>query len=169
MVNLILYLLALALLAYTAVLYGSEALMVLALCGVTLSVFAYLYIVIQMFAVKTELSLPISMVEQGMETELVIKATNRGIFPASKLRFYIRCKNRLAGKRKKLVVNGAAEARNCTMVYQTVEGRHCGNCNYTLRTVRVYDLTGIFYLTKWSKQSVELNVMPHIYGMAVQV
>lgn len=167
--NFILYLLILLVLAYTSVLYGNADLLLLVFGGAGLLGLAYLYIGIQMFFLKVGITLPISMVEQGGGTELVIQTVNRGILPASKLRFCLRCRNSLTGKKKRLTLEGEAAVRKTTQHFYTVAGEHCGCLEYTLERIRIYDLTGIFYLTKRDRQKVELQVMPRIYATAVQV
>lgn len=167
--NLILYLLCLALLCYAAVIYGSEALMLLSFTGISLAVLAYLFIIIQIFLVRVKVSIPIAMVEHGGSTELMTQITSRGILPVPKIRFYFRCKGGLTGKRKRFWVNGAVAARGETTVLRNLEGCHCGCFVYSLKKMRIYDMTGLFYLTKWDRQRVELSVMPRMCEMNVRI
>lgn len=169
MKNLILYLLCLTLLCYVSILYSSEVLMLFSFTGVTLAGLAYLYIVIQILLVRVEVSIPMIMVEQGQSTELVTKINNRGILPMPKLRFCFRRKGILNGKRKRIWVYGAVAARGEDAILWKIEGHHCGSYRYTLKTIRFYDMTGWFYLTKRDRQQVELFVMPRICEMNVRV
>lgn len=169
MENLILYLAVLGGLAYTAVLYGSEDLLLLVFGGIGWMGISYLYLAIQLFFIKVRLTLPISMVEQGGETELLLEISNRGILPAPKLKICLGCKNRSSKKRTRQTVRGQAAVQSRTMLYCPIVGKHCGCCEYRLKRIRIYDPTGLFYLTKWSRQRVEMQVLPRIFGTVVQV
>ena len=169
MKNLIFYLLCLALLCYVSIIYSSEALLLLSFTGGTMVVGAYLYILMQIFLVRVKVSIPIGMIEQKGNTELVIHITNRSLLPVPKLRLCFRRGGGLAGKRKKIWVKSAVAAREEAWVFKNIEGRHCGSLQYTLKKIRIYDMTGWFYLTKWDRQQVELTVMPKICEMNVRV
>lgn len=167
--NLMIYLAVMGVLAYTALLYGSEELLLLVFAGIGWMGISYLYLAVQLFFIKVRLALPISMVEQGRQTELLLEISNQGILPAPKLKFRLGCRNRSSKKRIRQTVKGRAPVRGRVMLYYPIVGKHCGNCEYRLERIRIYDPTGIFYLVKWSGQRVEMQVLPRIYATAVQV
>ena len=143
--------------------------MLLSFTGISLAVLAYLYIIIQMFLIRVKISIPIAMAEQAGSAELVTEITNRGILPVPKLRFRFRCQGSLTGKKKRFWIEGAAAARAGTTVLWNIEGNHCGSFVYSLKKIRIYDMTGLFYLTKWDRQQAELIVMPRMCEMNVRV
>ena len=168
MKNLILYLFFLALFFYGGVLYGSEPMLLIAFAGGIYAVLTYFFLAVRLWRIKAELVIPIPMVELGKETELLVKVKNVGAFPIGKIRCIVRYQNRLLKKGGRLVLSGT-QAESGTEASQTVKGVHCGCVRYTLRRVRVYDLTGLFYLTKHCRKSAELNVIPPICKTSVVV
>lgn len=171
MINLILYLLVMAGLIYTGILYASTALILMAFTGLLFAVLAYLFLAVQMFYFSCDFTVPISMIEIGEAAEAVLKLNNRGIFPILKVRFLLEWKQPLSGKRgrKKIkrndIIPGKGEIESCLLL----EGTCCGNYEYHMKSIRLYDLTGIFYLKKKYRKEADFCVMPKIYRAAVQV
>ena len=164
----VIYLLALMLLTYTALLYESGTILLCVFCGVVFAALAYLYVFVQMFLIRTELSLPAGVAAPGEKKKLVFTCHNRGIFPVIKIKGYVSCTNSYSGERRRLVITGSPGGKQMEL-YRTVRGNHCGVVTYRLRKLRVYDLTGIFSLARRCDRCVELTVMPPAYAAAVHV
>lgn len=169
MINLILYLSALALFAYGAVLYGSEAMLLLVYSGIAFAVLSYGYLLLEYFTTNIELSVPIPMVEQGKKTEMMVVVKRRYPFLGAKLKGIFVRKNTISDSRKRLKLSGIASSGKKAELFCDVPGKHCGGMEYTLKKARIYDLTGFFYLTKWCRQKAVCYVMPQIYETSVIV
>lgn len=169
MISLLLYMGALMLLSYLAVLYASETALLLAGGGVLFAALAYGYLLLQMCSLHFSLSVPVPMTVLGEEAELVVTLKNRFSLPAPRIRLCLSCQNSLFGRKHRVILRGAAGACGETVISGKISGAHCGVQRYRLRRIRVYDLTGIFYLTKRSREEAELVVLPPIYETAVKV
>lgn len=169
MIRLFAYLAVLAGLAYTAVLYGSSALLLLAFGGVALLFFAYLYLVIQAAAIKLHITVPIAVVDCKEEADLAVQVRNRFFLPAVRVQMKVMCVNQMTGKKEQIKICGAADARGEMHLYQSVAANHCGTYVFSLKHVKIYDLTGFFCLMFWSREKAELKVMPQIYETTVNV
>lgn len=169
MLNLTLFVLIMASFVYMGVLYGNTALILGAFAGVLLFVFSCVYLMFQGFFLHFRFTIPISMVQTGQTVDAELEIDNRGIFPVSKMRVLFQWENTLTGETGKLHIKGAANAAGKTVVYFQVKGADCGSYRYRLKRIRVYDLSGVFYLKRRSKVTVEFCVMPEIYQTGIQV
>ncbi|MGN0142999.1 MAG: DUF58 domain-containing protein [Roseburia sp.] len=169
MINLVLYLAVLAIILYMSVIYGNMGFALIAFAGIFFVAAAYGYILLQLFFLRFSLRLPIAVAGTGESLELEIGAENKGVFPVTKLVFLLRYENLLTGERGTLKCWGAADARCKMAVSASLSAGHCGKYRAVLRGVRIYDLTGLFYLRVWTKKRAEWYVMPRIYDTVVAV
>lgn len=159
----------LALLAYMAALYASEALLVTAVAGLALLAVIYLYLAVLLLTVQVKVTLPISMVEWKNEAELRVRLENRWRLNAGKVRVCFSGINELTGKKYAFHGEWTVEAARSKVCYRQVGQAHCGSLLYTAKSLRVYDMTGFFWLGKKCGQRVRLLVMPPIYETSVIV
>ncbi|MBD5555273.1 MAG: DUF58 domain-containing protein [Roseburia sp.] len=165
----VIYLAVLALIAYMAALYASEALLMAAVAGLVLFAAIYLYLAVLLLTVRVKVTLPISMVEWKNEAELRVRLENRWLFYANKVRVCFYGINELTGKKYAFHGEWSAEAARSKICYRQVRGAHCGSILYTVKSLRVYDMTGFFWLGKKCRQHARLLVMPPIYETTVTV
>lgn len=70
------------------------------------------------------------------------------LFPAAKVRYRVRCRNTFAGYARNFWWNGAGLMRGMQCMEKRVVLSHVGSYEYELVKVRIYDLTGLFYVHK---------------------
>lgn len=169
MINLFFYVICMALILYAAVIYGSVGLAVVSFAGGFVMLSAYVYLLLVCFSLKSSLEIPISVAECGKTTEITIKVKNRSFLPAAKLVFFLSYENLLTGEKGKIRLKGASDAGQTTVVCVKLYVNHCGKYHVRLRKLRVYDLSGIFYLPRFLKERSEFYVMPKLYDTAVTV
>ena len=74
------------------------------------------------------------------------------LFPAAKVRYRVRCRNTFAGYARNFWWNGAGLMRGMQCMEKRVVLSHVGSYEYELVKVRIYDLTGLFYVHKKIKE-----------------
>ncbi len=91
------------------------------------------------------------------------------LFPAAKVRYRVRCRNTFAGYARNFWWNGAGLMRGMQCMEKRVVLSHVGSYEYELVKVRIYDLTGLFYVHKKIKRFADIQVLPELDAVAVQV
>lgn len=169
MINFILYLAAMLVILYTAILYGSQALVIFSFCGVTFGILAYILLIYQYFQIKATIVVPIATAEKEQSVKVEIHTTNKGKLPILKLRYQLTWKNFLQKKKKWIRLTGSAEA-GCNSIFQTkCQATAAGSYLVELKRVRIYDFLGIFYVNKKTEQSANIQVLPEMMQMNVKV
>ncbi len=169
MINLIIYVICAALILYAAVIYGSVGLAVLSFAACFFVLFAYGYLLLMIFAFQVSLEIPISVAECEQTTEITLKVKNRSFLPAVKLVFFLSYENLLTGEKGQIRLKGASDGKQTSVICAKVQVNHCGKYQLKLRKIRIYDLSGIFYLPRSYKNSSEFYVIPQLYDTAVCV
>lgn len=169
MLRLLGYLCALAGFLYVAIIYNNEAMVFVVFAGLVLLFLAYLYLVYVYTHITCNLQMPIHMTEQKKPVNLEIKVENRGLLPVAKMRFVIAYKVPLSRERGKFTMDGMVDAKQSVQIQKQIVGVHGGGYQFVLKSIKLYDLTGIFCLRKKRKERVQLNVMPAMQELPVIV
>ena len=91
------------------------------------------------------------------------------LLPAAKVRYRVRCRNTFAGYARNFWWNGVGLMRGMQCMEKRVVLSHVGSYEYELVKVRIYDLTGLFYVHKKIKRFADIQVLPELDAVAVQV
>lgn len=169
MVNLVLYVVCIALIFYAAIIYGSVGLVILSFAGCLIILFAYGYLLVLFWFLKVSLEIPISVAECEELAEIMIRVKNGSFLPAAKMVFFLSYENLLTGEKGQIRLRGACDARQTAVICAKVYANHCGKYHVWIRKFRVYDLSGIFYLNHRCQGRSEFYVMPGLYDTAVTV
>ena len=90
------------------------------------------------------------------------------LFPVAKVRYRVRCRNTFAGYARNFWWNGAGLMRGMQCMEKRVVLSHVGSYEYELVKVRIYDLTGLFYVHKKIKRFADIQVLPELDAVAGQ-
>ena len=104
---------------------------------------------------------------EKVTVQLIVDQTM--LFPAAKVRYRVRCRNTFAGYARNFWWNGAGLMRGMQCMEKRVVLSHVGSYEYELVKVRIYDLTGLFYVHKKIKRFADIQVLPELDAVAVQV
>lgn len=146
---------------YMSMIYGSSA---MALTGFALIFFlGFSYVEVLWFRkkCKVRLEVPFAVASQEESVPVSLPVEIKGKLQPGKVRCLLEVRNTFSGKTKKKWMDGNA-------VYPYVPKKP-GCYEFCLKKIRVYDLTGFFYVTRRIDQCVSVDVLPEICYVPVQL
>ena len=167
MISFLIGLLLTGVLFYTALIYANSAMLLLGFALAALVVLAFFVCFLRKSRVRCSMEVPIRMTEKDRPVALRLLTENRGLFPLGKLKYRIRVENRfLPGKRQRWLKGEGVWSGEEAFEYR-MEPRGCGSYEVRLEGVRVYDLTGLFYLQKRLRSYGSFLVLPQLEEIRV--
>ena len=154
---------------YIAFIYGSVAIGLLGFAEVVLLVCALVYLLVYRRKISASIQIPIAVADKGKKVRIQIAVENQAYLPCAKIRYQIRYGNAMAGKRPLKWFRGEAVPRGIHTYEDRMVPEYAGNYVFDLVKVRIYDMTGLFYLHKRVDKSTSVQVLPEIESVAVQV
>ena len=152
---------------YISVLYKSTSLILFGYASALLLVFACLFFVYRMHTIRCSITFPISIAECGKPLTVRIHLENRGFLPCLKFRCLLEQKNHfLNRKQKKWLQGGMAPSGSSSFDYSLVMDDY-GSYTVSLKKLRIYDLTGLFYFHKIGKCGGSVQVLPRMQEIGV--
>lgn len=145
----------LLLLLYLAIIFESISLALLGFTGAVLLVCSFFYLLAAAKGMTADITVPIRIAESGRPFWVEAKVTDRGPFPLTKVRAVIRYGERTDRRMKKKKMILRCEKTDCAVTIHTP-----GCYTFSLRRVRIYDLTGLCYLTKKCDAQTQVTVLP---------
>jgi len=169
MINLVLYVISIALIFYAAIIYGSVGLIMLSFTGCFIMLLAFGYLLFLFWSLKVLMEIPISVAECNETMEITVKVKNKSFLPAAKIVFFLSYENLLTGEKGKIKLRGVCDAGQTALICAKIYASHCGKYKIRMQKCRIYDLAGIFYLSRKYRNRSEFYVMPKLYDTAVTV
>ena len=154
---------------YIALIYGSIAIGLIGFAELVLMLLACLYLLIYCRHITADIRIPLTVAEKGKKVTVQLTVDQTMLFPAAKVRYRVRCRNTFAGYARNFWWNGAGLMRGMQCMEKRVVLSHVGSYEYELVKVRIYDLTGLFYVHKKIKRFADIQVLPELDAVAVQV
>ena len=154
---------------YIALIYGSIAIGLIGFAELVLLLLAFLYLLMYRRHITADIRIPLTVAEKGKKVTVQLTVNQTMLFPAAKVRYRVRCENTFAGYAKKFWWNGAGLMHGMQCMEKRVVLSHVGSYEYELVKVRIYDLTGLFYMHKKIKKYADIQVLPELDAVAVQV
>lgn len=154
---------------YIALIYASTAIGLLGFAEAVLLVLAFVFLLFQRSRIRVMLRIPIGVAEQGGRVQVQIGTVNRGPIPCMRIRYRVRMWNTLQKKHGSVWHSGAMVYPGENSYQTVVCPQYAGNYLVELRSVKLYDLTGLFYLTKRIKSSAGIQVLPEVAPVSVRV
>ena len=167
MLSMILGIIAAGAIIYTSVLYKSPPLAFLGYAAALLVVMAGLFLVYRAYTMHCSMELPISIAECGRPFVLHIIVDNRSFLPCTKFKCQIEQRNLFLKKKKKRWRNGNIAIRGINCYEDTIVIHNYGSYEISLKKIRIYDLTGLFYIQKKIKGNTPVQVFPHMQEVGV--
>lgn len=172
MLRIILYIVACAAGAYTALLYNSRAVLLLSVCGIVLLPMLLLQVWLASRKLSVSMRAPFSVTEKGKRVTVQIRADSKAAY-CGFIEVWVSCKNIATGRKK----------RKHTVLAEK-DGRYKGSvdflCRYSgtmqlrIEKVRVYDLLGCFCITyrRWNKKGragERITVLPSYEEIPIEI
>lgn len=154
---------------YTSILYKSSSLVILAYACALYFVLACVFLAYRVRTVSCRITFPVSIAECGRPLTACIEITNTGFLPCLKFRCLLVQRNRFINKKqKKWLCGGMAAGAGSSFDYSAVIDNY-GSYDMELKKLRIYDLTGLFYLDKRVKSICSVQVLPNMQEIGVHL
>lgn len=158
-----------AALFYISVLYKSTSLIMFGYACTVLLILACLFLIYRVHTISCGITFPISIAECGKPLTARIIIENKGILPCLKFQCLLEQKNHfLRGRHKEWLQGGNARSGNNSFDYSLVIEDY-GSYEVMLKKVRIYDLTGLFYVNKKIQCSGYVQVLPSMQEIGVHI
>ncbi len=154
---------------YISILYKSTSFALLGYTWTGMLILSCLFLVFRAYTIHCSLMIPIAIAECGSPVTVRIKIENRGIWPYTKFRVRVDCRNHFLSKwKKKWMWGGTVFAGENSYDYSMVFADY-GSHELKLSKIRVYDLTGLFYINKKIKSRGMIQVLPRMQEIGVHL
>lgn len=165
----IIAILGIAITFYMAMIYGSTSIALLGFGEAVFVVISFCYLLYLKRHLQFRIEVPITLAERGQVSSVRIAKSGHILFAASKVKYLVTIRSSFQKKMQKKWLSGeygqTEESRNqYELSFQT-----SGNYEIGLKQVRIYDLTGLFYLTQKNKGFGNVEIIPDIHEAPVRL
>lgn len=169
MISFIRALILVLLILYMAIIYESTSLALLGFAGAVLLVCSFVYLFFLRTRVEGDIHIPIAIAEHDRPFFVQALIHNRFVIPLTKVRVTVRYGESLERKFKK--VHMVLKQRKNREITEECRVTICepGNYVFLLDRIRIYDVTGLFYITKREKAKEHALVLPEPTAIPVSI
>lgn len=154
---------------YIALIYSSATIGLFGFAETVLFVMAFLYLLLCRRKISSAIQIPIAVVNPGEKISILVQTENTGKLACMKIRYKIGVGRSFKSKKKKNWYAGDVVYSGKNIQQQQVYLKSVGNYVFTLEKIRIYDMTGIFYMDKRIKKHATVQVFPELVGVSVQI
>jgi uncharacterized protein (DUF58 family) len=154
---------------YIAFIYASATIGLLAFSEAVLVVLAFLYLCIYREKIEVDMRVPIMVADPGGKVTMVIKTSNRGHFSCTKVRYRIRSGHAFLRKTHGNWMNGETIYPGKNTYQNVISPQIAGNYTFELVKIRLYDMTGLFFMDRKMRQSTQVQILPEIGEVRVRI
>lgn len=154
---------------YTSLLYHSTALAHLGYASAVLFILACVVLVLRMFLVQCEIQAPIVAAEWGQPFTVRILVRHKGVLPCPKLCFRLELSSSFSKRKKQKWLRGDTALPGENDYHFELELSDSGSYQLDLKKIRIYDLTGLFYIHKKINSRCKIQVFPKMHEIGVQL
>lgn len=156
---------------YIASIYGSTTIALLGYVQAFLMVLSFLYLLYEKRSLQVTLELPAAMADQGQPVLIRVRGRMhyRGCYGSVRARVAVR---REGGSRKKWLRAEASENGAVREMESLMTAEQAGCYEIGLDRLRIYDMTGLFYLSCTGKvrgERAALTVLPRICAVGIRL
>lgn len=168
-ISIISVLLIVGLCFYLGILYTNQVMITIGYALGMILVLSLLELVYRWFTLKCYIDVPISMSEQGRPINIMLKVRNKGILPAGKVEVRIENKNvfQKKGMSQWLSISDVSIGESKQSVKLLLKDAGCHDI--LLTHVKIYSLSGFFYLRHKCKDFSSVLILPEVHSMNVQI
>lgn len=139
---------------YMSMIYGSAAMALAGFALIFFMIFSYVELLWLWKNSSARLEIPLAMASQNEKITINLPVETKGKLQPGKVRCLLEVRNTFSGKKKKKWFLG-----NAAYPYEL---KQAGRYEFGLKKVRIYDLTGFFYVVRKVKKCVSVDVLPEI-------
>lgn len=169
---------------YIALIYASTAIGLLGFAEAVLVVTAFVFLLYYRGRLRVTIGIPIAVADIGGKVSVQITVQNKSRIPCTKIRYRISSGNQLLGRLRRGWLFGAPVYFGKSIYQDEFYPEHAGNYVFELEKIRVYDLTGLFFIdkkinhkTKGTKAAsrrqggsyCSVQVLPRLHSTAVRM
>lgn len=156
-------------LIYVGIIFESTALVLLGFVTALFVVLSFVYILRRRRHITGSISIPIALAQLNRPTKLNIEIYNSTRIKASKLRVLVSYGNKNTARFKSRWID-IKDARPGKTVYpREITMSKAGSFYYEVKKIRIYDLTGFFYINKRIRVGESAMVLPEINTVSVKL
>ena len=146
---------------YMSMIYGSAAMALAGFALIFFMIFSYVELLWLWKNSSARLEIPLAMASQNEKITINLPVETKGKLQPGKVRCLLEVRNTFSGKKKKKWFWG-----NAAYPYEL---KQAGRYEFGLKKVRIYDLTGFFYVVRKVKKCVSVDVLPEICYVPVHL
>ncbi len=160
---------------YEALMYNNETIMLLVYMEAALFVISFFSLLLRRLKLEADLEIPVGLAENGGEGMIKLSVINEGQAPITRMKALLIIKDVARGKRKRrwvtlpVIPGGTSENENKYEFIRNIRFYGTGKYIVVLKKVRFYDMTGLFHWNMRVKKEAQIQVLPKLYDMPVQV
>lgn len=154
---------------YIALIYASESIGLLGFAEAVLLVLAFLFLLWRKRCIHAEIDSPLTVAEAGDFVPVVLRVNNQSRIVYTRVQYQLISGNNFFGAKDKSRKPGEAIYPGSNEFEYSVQVPYAGNYEFVLRSIRIYDLTGLFYITKRIGRSAQIQVLPHITNVGIRI
>lgn len=160
--KLVAFVILVCLTVYTAIIYNSTALMLLA--GAEFFLLLFLFVILLIQTLRLEISVPAATLffARGETRELAVTANNRCVFPVRRLAIKFTCHNHTTGEKRKKWIKQALEP-GLNRILLPEWNFPSGLWQLRIKKVRVYDLWRFWSLPGKKAGSLDFVLLPVLH------
>ncbi|WFR56634.1 DUF58 domain-containing protein [Anaerocolumna sp. AGMB13025] len=157
------YLLFLIFAGLFAVLYNEYFIGIIFLTAVLLPFVLLGIVIYSSYKIIIKLDSTTMVVGKEEFLNLTIHLKNTSVFPVSRMHLFIQYYNTFSGEVKKENIQVAVDQKSTQNVSCQITSKYCGNMQFEVKSVKLYDYFLIWSVNKKTRQSIQVAVMPETY------
>lgn len=154
---------------YIAFIYASTVIGLLGFAEAVLVLSAFLFLLYLKRQVHAVVQIPITVADVGGKVAVKLKVENKSHVPVMRIRYHIRSGNLFERKRRGKWQSGDSVYYGKNVYCNYFYPADVGNYLFELDRIRVYDLTGLFYMSKRVFKTASVLVLPEPVDVELRI
>ena len=163
-VSIILYLCLIVGTIIFAALYKYYFTIVIILLELILPIILFIVTLIVKLLLEVRLDNKFKVFNKGADIPIDITIYNKSIFPVSKIKFNIICRDRY-GNESVFNIQTVSNARAATNINYNIDAKYCGIVDVIIENVYIYDYLSMFKFKKKINKTSSITILPNIYNI----
>lgn len=147
-----------------AALYRFYFPIVIILLEIILPIVLFIITMISRLLLEIRINSKFNTFNKGSEVPIDIAIDNKSIFPISKIRFNVICKDRY-GKQSVVKIKTLANSRSITNITYNIDVKYCGIIDIAIEKVYIYDYLSLFKIRKKINKRASIIILPNVYNV----
>lgn len=154
---------------YIAIIYASPTIGLLGFAEAVLVLFAFFFLIYSKSRIHAGIQIPIAVADVGGKVTVKLKIENESRIPVMRISYHIRSGNLFENKLSCKWKEGDSVYYGKNVYSNIFYPKNVGNYFFELDRIRIYDLTGLFFITKRVSKSASVLVLPEPDSVEVRV